>query len=67
MPLPDDVIAFRRPLYRAGGHPSGIDADHAHKISIIFDGEGVGYLYYTAVSGGNRRGIALLTSIDKNH
>lgn len=52
------------PLYRAGGHPSGIDATHAHKISIIYDEDGVGYLYYTAV--GNRgRGIALLTSKPK--
>ena len=24
-----------QPLYRAGGHPDGIDAEHAHKISII--------------------------------
>ena len=50
-----------RPLYRAGGHPDGIDAQHAHKISIIYDDKGVGYLYYTAV-GPKGRGIALLTS-----
>lgn len=49
------------PLYRAGGHPSGIDTDHAHKVSIIFDDDGVGYMYYTAV-GPKGRGIALLTS-----
>ena len=34
---------------------------HAHKISIIYDEQGVGYLYYTAV-GPKGRGIALLTS-----
>ena len=50
-----------RPLYRAGGHPNGIDSQHAHKISIIYDEHGTGYLYYTAV-GKNGRGIALLTS-----
>ena len=49
-----------RPLYRAGGHPDGIDSQHAHKISIIYH-DGVGYLYYTAV-GTKGRGIALLTS-----
>jgi hypothetical protein len=49
-----------RPLYRAGGHPNGIDSQFAHKVSIIYK-DGVGYLYYTAV-GGKGRGIALLTS-----
>ena len=49
------------PLYLAGGHPSGIDSMHTHKISIVYDDEGVGYMYYTAV-GGKGRGIALLTS-----
>ena len=67
----DILIAFSKdlihwdkdetPLYRAGGHPDGIDAQHAHKISIIYDDNGVGYLYYTAV-GPKGRGIALLTS-----
>lgn len=51
----DILIAFSKdlihwdkdefPLYRAGGHPDGIDAQHAHKISIIYDDEGIGYLY----------------------
>lgn len=48
------------PLYKAGGHPSGIDGTHAHKISLIYR-NGVGYLYYTAV-GTKGRGIALLVS-----
>ena len=52
-----------RPLYRAGGHPSGIDANFAHKVSVIYDQDtGVGYMYYTAVSYKYGRGIALLTS-----
>lgn len=49
------------PLYKAGGHPNGLDSEHAHKISLIYDDKGVGYLYYTAV-GAKGRGIALLTS-----
>lgn len=52
------------PLYRAGGHPMGIDSTHAHKISIVYDAEGTGYMYYTAV-GPKGRGIALLTSKPK--
>ena len=48
------------PLYKAGHHPSGIDAQHAHKISLIYK-DGVGFMYYTAV-GAKGRGIALLTS-----
>ena len=31
------------------------------QVSVIFDEEGVGYMYYTAV-GGKGRGIGLLTS-----
>jgi len=49
------------PLYRAGHHPAGIDAQHAHKVSLLYDAEGTGYMYYTAV-GAKGRGIALLTS-----
>mmetsp|Transcript_95052 Transcript_95052/g.167872 ORF Transcript_95052/g.167872 Transcript_95052/m.167872 type:complete len:395 (-) Transcript_95052:35-1219(-) len=70
----DIMVAFSRdlihwekdeePLYRAGGHPSGIDAQHAHKISIVYDENGTGYMYYTAV-GPKGRGIALLTSKPK--
>jgi hypothetical protein len=59
-----DLIHWHKdatPLYEAGGHPSGIDAEHAHKISLLFDDAGVGYMYYTAV-GAKGRGIALLTS-----
>jgi hypothetical protein len=59
-----DLVAWEKdpvPLYKAGGHPNGIDSQHAHKISMIYDRAGVGYMYYTAV-GGKGRGIALLTS-----
>lgn len=59
----DDLLSWEKdeePLYRAGAHPSGIDGDHAHKISLLYH-EGIGYLFYTAV-GAKGRGIALLTS-----
>ena len=59
-----DLLVWEKdpvPLYEAGHHPSGIDGDHAHKISLIYDSDGVGYMYYTAV-GSKGRGIALLTS-----
>eukprot|EP00911_Craspedida_sp_UC1_P002762 UC1_evm1s2026 len=49
------------PLYKAGAHPQGTDSAHAHKVSIVFDNKGTGYMYYTAV-GPYGRGIALLTS-----
>ncbi len=58
-----DLLTWERdpePLYKAGGHPAGIDSQYAHKVSIIYH-DGVGYLYYTAV-GPAGRGIALLTS-----
>ena len=53
------AILSRR--YLAGGHPAGIDSQHAHKVSLVYDENGVGYLFYTAV-GRKGRGIALLTS-----
>lgn len=50
------------PLYRAGGHPGGLDQTYAHKISLVYHAPtDTYYLYYCAV--GNRgRGIGLLTS-----
>ncbi len=55
--------ALPEPLYRAGGHPGGLDATYAHKTSLIFNPKNkTWYLHYCAV--GNRgRGIGLLTSL----
>eukprot|EP00419_Tripos_fusus_P006518 CAMPEP_0172694398 /NCGR_PEP_ID=MMETSP1074-20121228/26642_1 /TAXON_ID=2916 /ORGANISM="Ceratium fusus, Strain PA161109" /LENGTH=393 /DNA_ID=CAMNT_0013514897 /DNA_START=365 /DNA_END=1546 /DNA_ORIENTATION=+ len=58
-----DLITWEKdpePIYKAGGHPAGIDDRHAHKVSLIYK-DGVGYLYYTAI-GKKGNGIALLTS-----
>ncbi|MGH7143739.1 MAG: hypothetical protein ACREJ2_06320 [Planctomycetota bacterium] len=66
------MIAFSRdlrhwtartePLYAAGGHPGGLDAQYAHKTSLVFDpADGAGYLFYCAC-GKNGRGIGLITN-----
>jgi hypothetical protein len=50
------------PLYKAGGHPGGLDQTYAHKISLVYNPDNdIYYLYYCAV--GNRgRCIGLITS-----
>ena len=48
------------PLYEPGGHPAGLDKEHAHKVWVVYRG-GIGHMFYTAV-GPHGRGIALLTS-----
>lgn len=54
--------AHPEPLYRAGGHPGGLDRQYAHKISLVYRAESdTFYLYYCAV-GTQGRGIGLLTS-----
>jgi hypothetical protein len=56
------------PLYKAGGHPGGLDAQYAHKISLIHNSASdTFYLYYCAVgkegvAGNKGRCIGLLTS-----
>lgn len=50
------------PLYKAGGHPNGLDAKYAHKISLVYnEANDTFYMYYCAVSD-KGRGIGLLTS-----
>jgi beta-xylosidase len=59
--------AHPEPLYRAGGHPGGLDGQYAHKISLVFNPSNhTYYLFYNAVPGGTNitggRGIGLITS-----
>jgi len=55
-------IAHPEPLYKAGGNPSGLDSQYAHKISLVFNPRNeTFYLYYCAV-GNQGRGIGLITS-----
>jgi predicted GH43/DUF377 family glycosyl hydrolase len=50
------------PLYKAGGHPGGLDKTYAHKISLVCNPKNdTLYMYYCAV-GDRGRGIGLLTS-----
>jgi len=54
--------AHPEPLYKAGGHPRGLDKQYAHKISLVHNpANDTFYLYYCAV-GNQGRGIGLLTS-----
>jgi len=54
--------ADTEPLYKAGGNPSGLDKQHAHKISLIYNPKNeTFYLCYCAV-GDKGRGIGLITS-----
>ena len=54
--------AHPEPLYKAGGHPGGLDKMYAHKIALVYRPDNqTFYMYYCAV--GNRgRCIGLLTS-----
>ena len=50
------------PLYKAGGHPGGLDRQYAHKISLVYNPKNdIFYLYYCAC-GNKGRGIGLITS-----
>lgn len=54
--------ASPEPLYAAGGNPSGLDSQYAHKISLVYNSENdTFYMYYCAV-GNQGRGIGLITS-----
>ena len=66
------MIAFSRdllhwtadpePLYQAGGNPSGLDRQYAHKTSLVYNpANDTLYLYYCAC-GDHGRGIGLITS-----
>jgi len=59
--------AHPEPLYKAGGNPSGLDRQYAHKISLVFNPKNeTFYLFYNAVPGKpgptGGRGIGLITS-----
>ena len=50
------------PLYKRGGNPSGLDKQHAHKISLVWNPRNeTYYMFYNAV-GDKGRGIGLITS-----
>jgi predicted GH43/DUF377 family glycosyl hydrolase len=50
------------PLYKAGGNPSGLDKQFAHKISLAWNpANETYYMFYNAV-GTQGRGVGLITS-----
>ncbi len=54
--------ADAEPLYKAGGNPSGLDQQYAHKVSVVYNPKNdTFYLYYCAC-GSKGRGIGLITS-----
>jgi len=61
----DDLLNWKShpdPLYKAGGHPGGLDKTYAHKVSLVYNEQNdTFYMFYCAV-GEKGRGIALLTS-----
>ena len=50
------------PLYVAGGNPSGIDKQYAHKISLVYNPKNSTYYLYYCACGSKGRGIGLITS-----
>ena len=55
-------VKDKEPLYVAGGHPNGLDATYAHKISLLYNEEDETYYMYYCAVGNQGRGIGLLTS-----
>lgn len=54
--------AHPEPLYKAGGHPGGLDRQYAHKISLIFNPKNETFYMYYCACGNRGRCIGLLTS-----
>ncbi len=50
------------PLYQAGGHPGEYDADHAHKVSLVYDPSRQALVMFYCAVGPHGRGIAALSS-----
>ena len=49
------------PLYRAGGHPGGLDQTYAHKSSLVYNPKDDTYYLYYCACGNKGRGIGLIT------
>ena len=54
--------AHPEPLYKAGGNPSGLDRQYAHKISLVYNLENETFYLYYCACGNKGRGIGLITS-----
>jgi hypothetical protein len=54
--------AHPEPLYKAGGNPSGLDQQYAHKISLVYNTKNETFYLYYCACGNQGRGIGLITS-----
>ena len=54
--------AHSEPLYKAGGNPSGLDQQYAHKISLVFNPKDETFYMFYCACGNKGRGIGLITS-----
>jgi predicted GH43/DUF377 family glycosyl hydrolase len=54
--------AHPEPLYKAGGHPDGLDRQYAHKISLVHKPKNDTFYMYYCATGNKGRCIGLLTS-----
>jgi len=54
--------AHPKPLYKAGGNPSGLDQQYAHKISLVFNPNNETFYMFYCACGTKGRGIGLITS-----
>ena len=54
--------AHPEPLYKAGGHPDGLDKTYAHKISLVYHSASDTFYMHYCATGAAGRGIGLITS-----
>jgi hypothetical protein len=54
--------AHPEPLYKAGGNPSGLDRQYAHKISLVYNPKNDTFYMHYCACGPQGRGIGLITS-----
>jgi hypothetical protein len=54
--------AHPEPLYKAGGHPGGLDRQYAHKISLVYHPKSDTFFMHYCATGNKGRCIGLLTS-----
>jgi predicted GH43/DUF377 family glycosyl hydrolase len=63
--LSNDLLhwtADPEPLYKFGGHPTGLDQKYAHKISLVFNQANKKYYMFYCAVGNKGRTIGLLVS-----
>lgn len=54
--------AHPEPLYKAGGNPSGLDSQYAHKVALVYHPKTATFFLYYCACGNRGRGIGLITS-----